>query len=351
MKKIIMTCVFWLLMAALLATPLVVIAQSSGDFMDPEEFETRLNEAVELTDGAKCSLPNPFLEDGYPITMSEFDDWTRSGVCIDNNQVLGIGYSAWPGDITNKTQHFKAWWRLVNKETLEIVDETITDTIKDPRVSGPPKGILDWSRWCGPEREMVLLLDISARQIINGVEIGLENRDHSWHFTLPQTICKIFMPLVSGGQPPEENPECPDDTTVRSVTPNDGDDIEPYTEEGATPGFTYTVYPGQPIDFYTEINGRQDTVENGEITVYAPGGVVAFEFGDASHVHLEGGTDLGNATYTLEASLITKEGVRCWNYFSIYDPPAEIAYRLIDENPSLSWEEAYSLALEEYIKK
>jgi hypothetical protein len=340
MKKKMLTCVFVLLLAALLLTPFLVLAQTSGEYISLEEFEERLAEAVDLSE-TKCSLPIPTVE-GSPIAMKTYDDWTRQAVCIANNGVEGIGWSAWPGALTYPTQHYVSWWRLVDSQTLRIIKEVKIDTINNPIISGPPKSPFDWLDYCGPGKDLLLLLDISARQIVNGVEVGLENRDHSWHFSIPDSKCMVYLPIIKKQIPPP--PTCPLDWKLRVVSPNDGDDLLPYTIEGATVNFVYQMTPGQIIRFYIEKDGVQTRLVNGETTVYGPDKTI--EFGDASYIELVGGEDLGFYTYTLESGFVTPEGVRCWNYVKIYDPPALLASQLIAKDPDLSWDEAYEMAIE-----
>jgi hypothetical protein len=345
--NIVLLIVFLILALTIALVPLLAggFKPALGQTPQPVDITDRLSLAEELTPMAVCPSLTPAVEGVPPVEMAQYDDWTRQATCITQTQVKGVGWSAFAGSYANPLTHFYAWWRLIDVSTNAVLAETKVDIQNNPITMGPPSAMLQWLKPCGPAKNLLLLLDIFSHQIVGGQEVGLSLRDHSWHFPLPSSPCKLYMPFINTFVQPVVY-SCPTNVKMRLLSPHEGDFLLNFSQPADVRDFTIHLYVGETITFIFEVDGHETILPyGGELTITGPDRT--FEYTGISRVTLKGGTDLGLYTYTVEASF-HYQGLRCSNLIYLWDPIAPLAKTLIAINPGLSWDDAYAQALNIY---
>lgn len=366
-----LSIVLLLVMFFSLSIPVYALAQSSMQTEKPppqseepsvEEFEARGAQAEDLQI-EECDLPTPQVE-GVLHDMGAYEDTTRSAVCIDTKGFTGIAFSTWSGapDIIRSFQRFKVKMRLLDANSLELISETVWSEDNNPRIQGPPSTKFNFQHPCGQERQYLLLLDVSARQLVGGVEVGgVENRDYSWKFTLPKRTCSYYLPLVI-----RQVPECPSNPCVdyevryeypvgtflrnlamalmpdtftgdeqQLVLPNK---IRGIVYKDGTPIYSEWPFELKGIEVYlSSSTGKKKDISDRAKT--------DGQF-DVGCYDIELSTSIWdiNVIATIEIPGCGK--FKCQNNQPVWDPPALVADKVVSEHPELKWDEVYKLASE-----
>ena len=354
-----------------LLTPVFVSAQQisqteeppplqSNDQLTDEEFKVRLAQAGKLQE---CILPIPHVE-GELHNMGTYEDATRSVSCIIAKGVTGIAYSAWPGapEMIKSFQKFKVHWRLLDANSMELISEVVWSEDNNPRIQSHPSTRFNFQHPCGQERQYLLLLDTSARQLVGGVEVGgLENRDYSWKFTLPKRSCNYYLPLIM-----RQVPECPSNPCAG------------YKVRYEYPVGTFLRNLAMALVPGTFTGDKQQLVLPNKIRgiVYKDGAPVYSEWPselERIEVYLTSSTgkkkdisdraetdgqfnvgcyDIELSTSIWDINVIATIEIpgcgkfKCQNNQPVWDPPALVADRVVSSYPKIDWDTVYKLASE-----